>query len=331
MKILLIQTAFIGDVVLATPLIERLKEQFGDKSSIDFLLKKGNESLLDGHPYIRQVLIFDKKKGKYRHLWHLIRQIRSESYDCVINLHRFFSSGLICLLSGAKETRGFQKNPLSFAFTKSFQHIIGQTHDPQHEVNRNLSLLQGLASSAFCRPKLYPSEEDFQVVPAEQDYLCIAPASIWYTKQFPEDKWMKLIQRLASSYHIYLLGGPSDRALCERIQQSTHSRKVEVLAGELSFLQSAALMSGAQMNIVNDSAPLHFASAMNAPVTAIFCSTVPAFGFWPLSDQSVVVETQHQLSCRPCGLHGKTACPEGHFRCAEIETEHILATISREF
>jgi heptosyltransferase-2 len=87
-------------------------------------------------------------------------------------------------------------------------------------------------------------------------------------------------------------------------------------------------MKGAIMNYVNDSAPLHFASAVNAPVTAVFCSTVPAFGFGPLSDVSFVVETDIPLSCRPCGLHGYKACPLGHFNCSIIEKEKLLARIT---
>ena len=70
------------------------------------------------------------------------------------------------------------------------------------------------------------------------------------------------------------------------------------------------------MNYVNDSAPLHIASAMNAPVTAVFCSTVPSFGFGPLRENGRVVETPEDLDCRPCGLHGHRECPKGHFRCA---------------
>ena len=79
------------------------------------------------------------------------------------------------------------------------------------------------------------------------------------------------------------------------------------------------------MNYTNDSAPLHFATAMNAPLTAVFCSTVPAFGFGPLRDQARVVEVQERLACRPCGLHGHKACPEGHFACAmKITNEQLL-------
>jgi heptosyltransferase-2 len=101
-----------------------------------------------------------------------------------------------------------------------------------------------------------------------------------------------------------------------------------VIAGQLSLLQSAALMSRAKRNFVNDSGPLHLCSAMNAPVTAVFCSTLPSFGFGPLSVDSSIVETKEKLSCRPCGLHGKKVCPEGHFKCGNgIDANELLNTL----
>jgi heptosyltransferase-2 len=109
-----------------------------------------------------------------------------------------------------------------------------------------------------------------------------------------------------------------------------HTR-ITNLCGQLSFLESAALMRDARMNYVNDSAPLHFASAMNAPVTAVYCSTIPGFGFGPLSDQRFVVETRETLDCRPCGLHGFKACPLGHFNCAHtINAGQLLATLQTQ-
>ena len=114
-KILIIQTAFIGDVILATPLIETLRLQFPN-SKIDFLVKNGNQNLLINHPNLNRVLVFDKSK-KIKSLLALLKEIRKEKYDLVINLQRFFSSGLLTAFSGAKEKRGFKKNPLSFLFT----------------------------------------------------------------------------------------------------------------------------------------------------------------------------------------------------------------------
>ncbi|MBS1567701.1 MAG: glycosyltransferase family 9 protein, partial [Bacteroidetes bacterium] len=128
--------------------------------------------------------------------------------------------------------------------------------------------------------------------------------------------------------NIYLLGGPGDKSLCEKIAQSAAHPRVTILAGQLDFLQSAALMKDAVMNYVNDSAPMHFASAVNAPVAAVYCSTLPSFGFGPLSDKRYVIEVQEALSCRPCGLHGHKACPQGHFRCAlDIRDEQLLACL----
>jgi heptosyltransferase II len=84
-------------------------------------------------------------------------------------------------------------------------------------------------------------------------------------------------------------------------------------------------MQDAVMNYSNDSAPLHLGSSVNAPSTAIFCSTIPAFGFGPLSYNSAVIETTVKLACRPCGLHGYKACPKGHFKCAETITATQLS------
>ena len=313
-KILIIQTAFIGDVILATPLIEKLK-RFYPEASIDFLLRKGNEGLLKDHPKLNRVLIWDKKKSKYNALAKLSRQIRKNNYDVLVNLQRFASSGFLTSSSNATMKIGFTKNPFSFSFTHKFAHIIDRK---MHEVDRNLSLIEHLTDSSFQRPVLYPSESDYEKVATYQSipYFCIAPASVWFTKQYPEEKWIELIDRLNPDRKIFLIGAPSDIELCASIQKKSTHGNVHILAGELSLLQSAALMEGARMNYTNDSAPMHIASAMNAPITAIYCSTIPEFGFGPLSDVSKIIETKEKLDCRPCGLHGKKACPEGHFKCA---------------
>jgi heptosyltransferase-2 len=151
---------------------------------------------------------------------------------------------------------------------------------------------------------------------------------VWFTKQYPADQWISFIKRLPDELTIYLLGGPGDAVLCQYILESCNRKRLIMLAGTLSYLQSAALMSRALMNYVNDSAPMHFASAMNAPVTAIYCSTVPEFGFGPLSAISNIIEVEHPLYCRPCGLHGYSSCPQKHFRCArEINETQLVNTI----
>jgi heptosyltransferase-2 len=328
-KFLVIQTAFIGDVVLATALLEKLHLHFPE-AEIDMLVRRGNESLLTGHPFLHEVLIWDKKEGKYSSLWRLTRQVRKRKYDKVINVQRFAATGILTALSGAVETIGFDKNPFSMFFDKKIKHIIGEGSADPHEVKRNLELVKDFTDNSFSKPRLYPTTNDEQVVTKwkRKKYITVSPASVWFTKQYPKEKWVPFLDGVPADYTIYLLGAPGDKSLAEEIIQNTNNSNVTNLCGSLSFLQSAALMKDAVMNYVNDSAPMHFASAVNAPVTAIYCSTLPSFGFGPLSNTSFIVERQGHLYCRPCGLHGKKACPEGHFRCAlEIKEEQLLNSL----
>ena len=360
-KFLVIQTAFIGDVVLSTALLASLHEKYPD-AQIDLLVRKGNESLLKGHPYIHEVLIWDKKENKYLNGFRILKKIRSTKYDAVINVQRFAATGLFTAFSKATLRIGFDKNPFSFLFTHVIKHI--QLAKGVHEIDKNHDLLSPLGEFPKCKPSLYVTPSDLEAVKKYQGapYICMAPASVWFTKQFPVNQWVKFINNIPFNGPIYLIGGPGDanllNAIIEELQltqnyqhyqgqlhyndqaqlndqvqlNDPHEKKLNVisLAGKLSFLESAALQKQAVMNYVNDSAPMHFASAVNAPVTAIYCSTIPDFGFGPLSDQSFIVETKEQLACKPCGLHGKKACPLGHFNCAQtIQLEQLILPISK--
>jgi heptosyltransferase-2 len=215
---------------------------------------------------------------------------------------------------------GFQENPFSFCFSSKFKHEV---NNGLHEVNRNLELLREFVPGDF-PPRLFPSIMNYERVAEykSKSYVCVAPSSVWFTKQWPKENFIQLVKELSRNHHVFLLGAKSDFDLCEEVKGDNNSNATN-LCGKLSFLESAALMRDAAMNFVNDSAPMHFASAMNAPTTAFFCSTIPEFGFGPLSERSRVVESEEQLECRPCGLHGKKSCPLGHFKCGETSLEQI--------
>ena len=324
---LVIQTAFIGDVILATPVVEALHSEY-PRASIDFLLRKGNEGLLKEHPHISHVYIWDKKNGKYGNMLRIIGTIRKAKYDAVINLHRFLNTGLVTVLSGAKETVGFTKNPLSMFFSKRIPHVIDISQGRIHEIDRNLTLIRHLVKDkSRINPRLYPSKADFTRTSMAQPYVTVSPTSVWFTKQYPPDQWVHFIDLIDSSTTVYLLGALSDIMACETIKSKVSHGNVQVLAGKLSFLESAALMKHAIMNYTNDSAPLHLASSVDAPVTAVFCSTIPAFGFGPLSSKSHIIETAEKLECRPCGIHGYRRCPKDHFNCANIDPGRLLRTM----
>ncbi len=312
-KILVIQTAFIGDAILASAALESIHKQFPN-AELHILVRKGNEALYEQHPYLKKVWVWNKKENKIKNLFKIISGIRKEKFDWLINLHRFASSGLITVLSKAKVTCGFDKNPFSFLFTYRVKHIIG---DGSHEVQRNHLLLKKYIAADFSKPKLYPSTTNIaNVAPyTQQAFVCMAPASVWFTKQLPKHKWVELCHKTNPDTTIYLLGAKGDEALCDEIKNASTHKNIQVLCGKLSLLDSCALMAKADMNYVNDSAPLHLASSVNAPVTAYFCSTIKEFGFYPLSDNSKVVEATPAPPCRPCGLHGYNTCPQKHFKC----------------
>lgn len=328
-RFLIIQTASLGDVILATSLAETLHKQY-PSARIDFVVKRPHDELFTNHPFINKVIVWDKSSHKYLNLTRIIRTVRNRNYDVVINVQRFATSGLITALSGALHRAGFSKNPLPFAFTRKAVHIVsGETH----EIVRNLELIKPFVEGGPEPPRLYPSQSDFDETIHWKDspYITISPASLYFTKQLPASKWIELINGIPNKIPVFLLGSKHDIPLCEEIFFKCDDQIITNLAGRLSFLQSAALMKDAAMNYVNDSAPLHLASSMNAPVTAVFCSTVPSFGFGPLSEKSTIVQTDVPLACKPCGIHGYAKCPEGHFKCAEtISVSQLLIPLGYE-
>ena len=215
-----------------------------------------------------------KRQRKYSSLSRLIGQIRAEGYDYVFNAQRFTTMGLLTVLSGSRVTVGFDKNPFSVFFSRKIKHRIG---DGRHEVQRNAALAEWLTGPGAFRPRLYPTAADFEAVKPYQTapYMCLAPASVWFTKQWPIDRWAELLGLFPENTTVYLLGSPTDAPACEDIlERAGHPARVHNLCGQLSLAESAALMQGAVRNFVNDSGPLHLASAMNAPVTAIFLSLI---------------------------------------------------------
>lgn len=341
-KILIVQTAYIGDVILATSLIAEISRSFPN-ATIDFALRKGNESIISPLKQINKVYIWDKNNNKYKSLFGIIKEVRAKNYDIVINIQRFFNAGLLTVLSGAPLKIGFDKNPLSFLFGRKIEHKIPYiledgTH--LHEVQRNFLLLEPIvenfrmkkASELALTMDFTSSDEEKikSIASMHSKYIVLAPSSVWFTKQMPKEKWIELIKSLKNEYTIFLIGAPTDKVFLSSLYIEDLSQKNSVinLAGILSLRESAVLMRGAQRVFVNDSAPLHLASAVNAKTTSIFCSTHPNFGYTGLAKNHTLIQANKNLSCKPCGLHGKKECPLVHFDCGfGIVIQDLLDTI----
>lgn len=321
-RFLVLQPAFLGDIVLTLPLLGRLKEA-DPTAHIALVARQGAEGLLRGHPWIDQLYVWDKTWHSWLALWHALRQ---KKWTGVLTVHRYFRMGLLGMLVQAKRRVTFDKNPLSRCYHYRAPHRF---KEGLHEVDRNLSLLVGLAIAPTCpaTPWLFPPKEAWQKVQAlPKPYLIVAPTSRWPTKEAPFSLWEAFLDRVPKDFYIYLTGTPEDRP---RLEGLARPPRIRNLAGEFSLLELAALIGGAHRVFSVDSATTHIASAMGTPTTTVFCATTPLYGFGPLAPYSDVVQTEQTLPCRPCGLHGHRACPLKHFRCGKsLSAQALLTSLS---
>jgi len=324
-KVLIIQTAFLGDAVLVTSLVEKIRIE-SPETIVHLLVRKGFEYIFKAYPHahLKKVWAYDKK-NKLSSWWNLRKQLTGEKFDQVFVAQRFFGMGLLSISLRAKKVIGFDKNPLSLFFDEKVAHDFGRG---KHEVERNSELLASWLGPKVHKPFLdarhvgqMPS--DFQL----KKYLCISPGSVWETKRFPVQKWIQFISLLPTDQAIVLMGSRGEKHLSDEITEAFvgSGRNIQNACGRFDLMEAIAIYQNSQMSFVNDSGPLHICSAVNAPTIAIFCSTIPAFGFGPLAEQNKVIEAREKLACRPCGDHGKKSCPENHFNCANtIDVSEML-------
>lgn len=325
-RILVIQTAFIGDIIMSTPLFSGIHQAYPD-AVIDVVVNSRHASLLDNNPYISKVYGFDKSNHKLRNLYHLIRRIRKNKYDAALSMQIHLSSTLMMVLGGIRMRIGFPRQAL---LTHPVNFSPGL-----HIRERAGLLLNRLKKDTYdLQTRLYPSEQDVEkarkyLLKRGQFRLGIAPGSVWETKKWPKKYFLEVVKALSKEAEIYLIGGgPDDIALCDEIVQSIDKGGICDTSGKLSLLQSAALIKQLDLVLCNDSAPLHMANAMKTPVVAIFGPTVKQFGCYPYQPNDKMIDIE--LYCRPCGKHGGKSCPEGHFRCMlEILPIRVIAEIRR--
>lgn len=336
-NILVVQTAFPGDIVLTTPLFKALKKRFPESRLSVVTTPQGCELLRDLKE-INSLVSYDKKgrdRGELR-FFGLIRRLRKEGFDLCISPHRSFRTALMVYGSGAIGRVGFSDASLPFIYNwKVFR-------DPAlHEVEKNLSLLASMGveiSDSDKQPYLEISRDarnrakkifDEAGISPSNTVIGIAPGSVWGTKRWAPEGYASLIDRLIERYdaRVILLGSPSERDAGDKIIALSRQRPVDLI-GKTTLRELTAVIDRCCLLIGNDSAPGHIASARMVPVVSIFGPTVPSFGYYPYGKDVVIVEKE--LPCRPCHHHGPDKCPEGHFRCMrDITVDDVMAGVEK--
>lgn len=328
MKILIIHTAFIGDIVLSTPMISKIAEEY-PKAKIFYLTTPAGATILKNNPHLYRIISYDKKGAQksWKSFWNLAMSLRQEKFDLVFCPHRYLRSSLLSILTGAKEKIGYKTAALSFLFSKKIAY-----RKDCHEVERLLSFVKTSQTKHY-EISLFPDEKDKQLwkktkeeMQEGSEVLVIAAGSRWKTKQWPLEYFQKVIDEIQKTTNIalVLVGGKEEKEM-----PFSWTRGVWDLRGETTLLELTAILQEADYVLTNDSSPIHIASSSpKAKIIALFGPTVRSFGFTPWSRNSVVLE--EELYCRPCGLHGGDTCPEKHFRCMrDLLPERVLEEIKK--
>lgn len=329
MRILIIHTAFIGDIVLSTSLIKKIKDTYPD-SDITYVTTPSGEAILKNNPHLNNIIVYDKR-GEHKGIsgvWQLGKRLRYENFNMVITPHRYLRSSILSWLSRSPIRKGYDIASGSCLFTEKIKY-----DRTKHEVEKLLSFVAPENKKRY-EIELYPGEKEKmkgdnlwkENLLEDKKVVVLAPGSKWFTKQWPVEYFNKLAESLKklSNVRLIVVGGKDE------INLPIEKENIIDMRGKTSLLELADILSRADVVVTNDSSPIHIASAFKKPrIFALFGPTIEKFGFFPWSLNSKVFQVDG-LKCRPCGIHGGKSCPEKHFKCMrDILPEEVFNEIKK--
>ena len=335
-KILIVQTAFNGDVVLTTPLILATKGIFSE-AQLSVLTNPRGRELLEDLAEVNEVIVYDKR-GRDRGalgFFSIIKELRTKAFELCICPHRSYRTALLTYLAGIPIRIGYYESSFNFLYTLRV-HRDGSLH----EVMRGLSLLSPFGMEIGPREHrpflcVAPGVNEWvdglfdeAGIKGEGLLVGISPGSVWNTKRWIPEGFAMVAETLEREYgaRVLLLGGTEDFEVAQQILTLTRAKPIN-LVGKTTLKQLVGVMERLNLFVSNDTGTMHIAVARGVPVVAIFGPTVPEMGFAPFDKNSRVLEKKG-LYCRPCNPHGPRVCPEGHFQCMRsISPAQVLEAV----
>lgn len=324
-RILIIHTAFIGDIVLSTPLIKKLRDTY-PKAEITYLTTPVGASILRNNPHLNHIIEYDKR-GEHKGIkgfWAIAKKLKMEAYNLVITPHRYLRSTFLTFLTGAPIRRGYDSAAASFLYNERVHY-----DKSKHEVEKLLSFVPKDEGKRY-EIEIFPTELEVEKVDKllekrREKVVVVAPGSKWFTKKWPLEYFNRVIKELEKREDttVVVVGGKEEMFFNMPLANTTID-----LRGKTTLLELAEVIRRADIVLTNDSSPIHIASAFpNVRILALFGPTVEKFGFFPWSKNSEVFQVEG-LECRPCSIHGGDSCPKKHFKCMlDIKPEMVLERI----
>ncbi|AOS85118.1 glycosyl hydrolase [Chlorobaculum limnaeum] len=318
--ILVVRLSAIGDIVLTTPVLTELHRAL-PQARIDFCTKAPFAPLVASNPAVASVVTPESITP-------------GTAYDLVVDLQNNHRSRALVQKLDARMVRRYHKRNWKKVLLVHFKINVSESY--QSVVERYGEALGGLAPKVTAPCSLYPSPEDHafatEALCVDGPVLAVCFGATHFTKRYPFERFARIIELVtaATPARVLLLGGKEDEPEAAKLMEmlpGTARSRVQSLAGKASLMQSAALLSGVDAVLTNDTGLMHIASAFGRKLFVIFGSSVREFGFMPWGAEYELFETEG-LRCRPCSHIGRGSCPKGHFRCMmEIAPERIASRI----
>ncbi|MBN2858326.1 MAG: glycosyltransferase family 9 protein [Candidatus Delongbacteria bacterium] len=315
MKILILRFSSMGDILLATPVLDVLKEEFPE-SQIEWVVSKKYSDALNTNPLIDKLMVFKDSAG----LKKIRKEIMRTDYDLIFDLHK--NPKTRYLTRYCKNVFSYNKRVIDrfllVCFKKKYKEIIPATRMYFAALEK-----AGIKTPAKWKLKFgMDKETELETVRSFDlhniNYIALIPGASYYTKMWPKEYFRELVRKITASKtekrKIFILGkGSEEEMIGEYISDGNRSECVD-LTGKLDLQQTAAVLKFADLVVTNDNGPMHLAECFDKKILAIFGCTTEEFGFFPYSVNYQVLQTDH-LKCRPCTHFGRKKCPQKHFRC----------------
>ncbi len=329
-RILVIRFSSLGDLILLLPFLVTLRNGFRG-GEISFATKERYRELFEQNRDIDRLYLL--RQGGPHELLRLYTALRHNRFDIIIDAHNVIRSNVLFHLLRAPSKLQISKDQAKKLLLIRGKHNLFGSGPSQLE--RYLEMAGRLGIKPVDTDRLLDlpeavlrKAETALRLPclAGKNLVAVAPGARWETKRWPESHFARLISSLSrTGFAPVLIGGKEDIELNRRIAADSAVAPPN-LTGELSILETAAVLGRCRILVTNDSAPLHLSESVGTPVVAFFGPTVKEFGYYPRLKNSVAVEID--LPCRPCSRNGARPCPIGTKEClAAIRPEQVSGIV----
>jgi predicted lipopolysaccharide heptosyltransferase III len=333
-NILVIKLRYIGDVLLATPVLRALRERFPDVH-LAMAVNRGTEDIVKANPDLTETLVVER--GGLAAQFRFLQMVRRKNFDCVIDLTDGDRSAVLARWTGAPVRIGLNEEHRWRGLL--YTTVVRPGPDVTHRVERDLETVRplGIEPKAGSLVLRIPPEEEAEAARLLDDIvgeklsagakplIMLQPGARYWFKAWPAERFAELAGRLAERHGCRILvgGDARERSLAETIQAGARTPVVS-LAGRLTLLQYAAVLKRCALFVGNDNGPMHMAAALGVPVVALFGPSDPA-EWGPRGGRAEVL--YKGLDCRRC-FH--PTCTRGEESCMkQIPVGEVLAAAAR--